>query len=111
MRKSKIELEVSLDNQNVPELIEWKATDSPTGKNENTKAIALAIWDDANQNTMKIDLWTKDMPVDEMKLFCIQAIGGLSETILRATGDQNMHDELKNTCENLMIRLHKELKG
>jgi gliding motility-associated protein GldC len=29
----------------------------------------LALWDQSYKNTLRIDLWTKDMPVDEMKRF------------------------------------------
>ena len=110
MRTSNIELSIELDNSNIPESIVWNASDSPTGKPENTKAMALALWDDKNQTTMKIDLWTKDMPVDEMKLFYIEAIGGMSETILSATGDEVMYNELKSVCEKLMLHLNNELQ-
>jgi gliding motility-associated protein GldC len=33
------------------------------------KAIMLSIWDSKVKESMRIDLWTKDMPVDEMKIF------------------------------------------
>lgn len=110
MRKSNIELSIALDEQNIPESIVWNASDSPTGKPESTKAMALALWDENNQTTMKIDLWTKDMPVDEMKLFYIEAIGGMSETLLSATGDEYMYQEIKNVCEKLMLHLNDDLQ-
>jgi gliding motility-associated protein GldC len=110
MKTSKIELHIQLDNQNVPENISWNATDSPSGKAENTKAIALAVWDDQNHTTMKIDLWTKDMPVDEMKLFYIETIGGMSETLLSATADEFMYTEIKKLCEKLMQHMDDDFK-
>jgi gliding motility-associated protein GldC len=36
---------------------------------EEAKAIMLSIWDSKVKESMRIDLWTKDMPVDEMKIF------------------------------------------
>ncbi|TAH25425.1 MAG: gliding motility protein GldC [Cytophagales bacterium] len=110
MRKSNIELNISLDDQNVPELITWNASESPTGKPESTAAFALAIWDANNHSTMKIDLWTKDMPMDEMKLFYIEAIGGMSESLLSATSDEYMYKEIKSLCEKLMLHLDNEFK-
>ena len=110
MRKSNIELTITLDDHNIPETIAWNASESPTGKAEDTKAFALAIWDDKNHTTMKIDLWTKDMPVDEMKLFYIEAIGGMSETLLSATSDQYMYGEIKSLCEKMMLHLNKEIQ-
>lgn len=109
MRKSNIVLSITLDEHNVPETITWNASDSPTGKEETTKAFALSIWDDKNHTTMKIDLWTKDMPIDEMKLFYIEAIGGMSETLLSATSDQFMYSEMKKLCEKMMQHLNNEL--
>lgn len=110
MKTSKIELNILLDQQNIPETISWNASDSPTGKPENTKAIALAIWDNQNHTTMKIDLWTKDMPVDEMKLFYIETIGGMSETLRSATSDEYMYSEIKILCEKLMQHMDNEFK-
>jgi gliding motility-associated protein GldC len=48
----------------------------------------LAMWDKKENNTMRIDLWTKDMSVDEMKKFYHQNIMTLTDTYIRATGDE-----------------------
>jgi gliding motility-associated protein GldC len=37
---------------------------------------------------MRIDLWTKEMPVDEMKIFFHQTLVAMSDTFHRATGDR-----------------------
>jgi hypothetical protein len=29
----------------------------------------LSVWDSKEKESMRIDLWTKEMPVDEMKIF------------------------------------------
>ena len=65
---SKIEIEVELDNNKVPEKIRWTASDGNIN-NQETKATFLSVWDSKNQESLRIDLWTKDMPLDEMKLF------------------------------------------
>jgi gliding motility-associated protein GldC len=38
------------------------------------KAIMLSVWDSKEKESMRIDLWTKEMPVDEMKIFFHQTL-------------------------------------
>lgn len=111
MKKSEIQFSIQLDNENIPEKILWNATDNPTGKEEETKAITLALWDGMNRSTMKIDLWVKDMPVEEMKLFYIEAIGGMAESLRTSTGDQHMFQKLRDVCNELMEHVEKEYKS
>lgn len=110
MKRSEINFGIELDKQNVPEKIVWNATDNDSEKVTETRAISLSIWDYLEKNTLRIDLWTKEMPVDEMKRFCVDTIGGLSQTILSATGDQYMSDEMNALCDKLVKHLEKEMK-
>jgi gliding motility-associated protein GldC len=50
------------------------------------------------------------MPVDQMKQFCIDSIGGMAQTILNSTGDEYMANELKELCKKFSIHLEKEIK-
>jgi len=108
MKKSEINFTIELDENNVPENIIWNASDSGN-KEVPTNAIALSLWDDKQKNTMRIDLWTKEMPVDEMKRFTIDCIGGLSQTIMNSTGDEFMASEINALCEKLVEHLKKEM--
>ena len=65
---SEIKFIVELDENRVPEKLHWTAQDGGVDAEE-SKAIMLSIWDNKNKETLRIDLWTKDMPVDEMKIF------------------------------------------
>ena len=47
-------------------------------------------WDDKKKESLRIDLWTKDMPLDEMKLFFFQIFSGMAQTYRRATQDEKM---------------------
>ena len=69
MKKSTIQFEVELDNQNIPTRILWDATDKPEPGMTETKSISVSLWDQKTKNTLRIDLWSKDMPVEEMKRF------------------------------------------
>jgi len=104
---SKIELNVELDENRVPEKLNWSAQDGGVD-NEEAKAIMLSVWDSKAQETLKIDLWTKDMPVDEMKLFFHQTLVTMSDTFLRATQDEKMTATMKDFCDYFAEKL--ELK-
>jgi len=104
---SRIELEVELDDNRVPERLSWSAQDGGI-KNEEAKAIMLSVWDSKKQESLRIDLWTKDMPVDEMKLFFHQTLVTMSDTFHRATQDEKMTATMKDFCDYFAEKL--ELK-
>ena len=95
---SEIKFLVELDENRVPEKLTWSAEDGGVGLEE-AKAMMLSIWDSKVQETLRIDLWTKDMPVDEMKLFFHQTLVAMSETFQRATQDEKMADTMKDFCD------------
>ncbi len=107
MKKSNIAFTVELDSNNVPERILWDATDKPEEGLSETKSISLALWDHTQRNTLRIDLWAKDMPVDDMKRFYIDCIGGLSQSVLNATGDEFMANEMRALCDKLARHVQK----
>lgn len=104
---SRIELNVELDENRVPEKIRWTAEDGGIS-NEEAKALMLAVWDAKTQETLRIDLWTKDMPVDEMKVFFHQTLVAMSDTFQRATQDDKMSATMKDFCDYFAEKL--ELK-
>ncbi|HEU5147326.1 MAG TPA: gliding motility protein GldC, partial [Chryseosolibacter sp.] len=106
--KSTITFTINLDDKNIPETISWDATDKPEAGPSETKAISVALWDHTQKNTLRIDLWAKDMPVDEMKRFYIDCLGGLAQSMLNSTGDELMANETNALCEKLVEHLRKE---
>lgn len=95
---SEIKLRVELDENRVPEKLNWSAEDGGVN-NEEAKAVLLSLWDSKKQETLRIDLWTKDMPVDEMKLFFHQTLVTLSDTFFKATHDEKMTATMKDFCD------------
>lgn len=106
--QSEIKFNVLLDENRVPESLAWTAEDGGVN-NEETKAIMLSIWDNNAKETLRIDLWTKDMPVDEMKQFFHQTLVAMTDTYQRATNDEKMADTMRDFCEYFAEKL--ELKG
>ncbi|MEJ2113037.1 MAG: gliding motility protein GldC [Flavobacteriaceae bacterium] len=105
--KSTIELNVELDENRVPEKLFWTAQDGGI-TNEEAKAMLLSVWDSKSQETLRIDLWTKDMPVDEMKQFFHQTLVAMSDTFHKATQDEKMTATMKDFCDYFAEKL--ELK-
>ncbi|RZK37212.1 MAG: gliding motility protein GldC [Hymenobacter sp.] len=107
MKKSEIRFSIALDDQKVPEAISWQATDA--GQDIHfAKAINISIWDRNADGTMKIDLWTKDMPTDAMKYFVVDTIGSMAETIITATSDQKMAAKMRALCQELTDYLEEQ---
>jgi gliding motility-associated protein GldC len=104
---STIELKVELDDNRIPEKLTWTAEDGGI-EQEEAKAMMLSVWDSKAQETLRIDLWTKDMPVDEMKLFFHQTLVEMSNTFNRATQDDKMTATMKDFCDYFAEKL--ELK-
>ena len=106
--KSKIELNVALDENKIPESLSWTAEDGGIS-NEEAKAIMLSVWDSKAKESLRIDLWTKDMPVDQMNVFFHQTLVSMSDTFMRSTNNEKMTDAFKQFCdyfaENLNIKL------
>jgi gliding motility-associated protein GldC len=104
---SEIKFTVELDENRVPEKLSWSAQDGGI-EAEEAKAMMLSIWDAKAQETMRIDLWTKDMPVDEMKVFFHQTLIAMADTFNRATADEKMTATMKDFCDYFAEKL--ELK-
>lgn len=101
---SKIEFSVDLDENRVPENIEWTALDGGIN-GESSKAIMLSVWDHKQKDTLRMDLWTKDMPVDEMKQFFHQTLVSMANTFERATNDEKMSATMRDFCDYFAEKL------
>lgn len=104
---SEIKLKVELDENKIPENIHWTAEDGGVS-NEETKAVMLSVWDSKKKESLRIDLWTKEMPVDEMKIFFHQTLSAMADTFQRATNDDKMSATMRDFCDYFAEKL--ELK-
>jgi len=95
---SEIKIKVSLDENKVPEKLFWSADDGNI-ENMESKALLLSVWDGVNKDTYKINLWTKEMPVNEMIQFFHQTLGSMAETFELATGDEKMSATMRDFCD------------
>jgi len=85
--KAEIKLEVQLDENRVAESIRWSAAEGGVDQAD-AGAVLLSVWDSAQKDTLRIDLWTKEMPMDDMKRFIHQTLMSLADTLERSTSDE-----------------------
>lgn len=104
---SKIEFNVGLDENKIPEKISWTAKDNNI-KDQEAKAMLISVWDPNAKDTLRLDLWTKDMPLDEMKYFFHQTLLSMSNSFERATNDERMSATMRDFCDYFAEKL--ELK-
>lgn len=95
MSKSTITIGVKMDESRVPESIEWSASDTSADKMQKAKAFMLSFWDGAEKTALRIDLWTKEMMVDEMADFFYQTMMTMADTYGRATNHAELVEEMK----------------
>lgn len=102
MKKSEIKIEVGLDENHVPETLHWSAKDGGVDSAE-TKAVLLSVWDEAQKEALRIDLWTKDMPMDDMKIFFHQIFATMANTYERATSEDEVAMKIRAFAEEFAL--------
>lgn len=95
MNQSTIKIDILLDPNKVPQQISWTASDSSADMAQKAKAVCIAFWDGADKTALRIDLWTKDMMMDEMADFYYQMLLTMADTFKRATQQQELSDDMK----------------
>ena len=95
-KQTNISIEVQLDENKIPEKIVWSAPDGGVNEEE---AQALLM-------TLRMDLWVKDMPVNQMNVFFHQSLVTMSKTFLRATQDEKMAATMNDFCDYFAEKLN-----
>lgn len=98
-RTSEIAFQIHLDENNIPDKMEWRATDAQNNQWQENQAVMLAIWDSEEQNALRIDLWTKEMKVDEMNYFFFQTLMTMADTYQTATQNEELARKMKGFAE------------
>jgi gliding motility-associated protein GldC len=103
MRNSTITINVQLKD-NHPVDIQWKATDSNVADMQQAKAMMVAFWDGAKKSALNIDLWTREMTLDEMAEFCYQTQMTMADTFSRATSQKEIAEQMKRSAKEFQAR-------
>jgi gliding motility-associated protein GldC len=109
MRQSTIKIDVLLDPNKIPEQINWQATDSSADLSQKAKAMSVAFWDAADKTALRIDLWTKDMMVDEMGDFYYQMLMGMADSFKRSTNQDALGEEMKKFAKEFFEKFKNQM--
>src|ERR1700744_5106736 len=104
MNQSSIKIDVLLDPNKISEQINWTATDAAAEHSQKAKAMCIAFWDGADKTAMRIDLWTKEMMVDEMGDFYYQMLMTMADTFKRATRQNELSDDMKKFAKEFFTK-------
>ncbi len=104
LKKSTIAIDVMTNENNLPEQINWSAKEGGV-EGANAEAMILSFWDKETATAMRIDLWNKEMTVDEMKKFMHQTLLTMADSFERATGEKNMSEDLRDYCHHFADKM------
>lgn len=104
IQKKEVNITVELDQKNIPESIIWNATDGGE-KDTACRAMILSLWDHKAKDTLRLDLWTRDMTVDEMKIFFHQTLVTLADTLERSINDPRISGDMRDFCDYFAERM------
>jgi gliding motility-associated protein GldC len=104
MQNSTITIDVTLDEDKVPQQISWRATDSTADMAQKAKAMMISFWDPADKSALRIDLWTKEMMVDEMADFFYQTFMTMADTYHRATQHAEITNDIKEFAKSFYTK-------
>jgi gliding motility-associated protein GldC len=104
MTQSTITIDVNLDEQKIPHQIMWNATQSNSEAKQEAKAMMISFWDGKERAALRIDLWTKDMMVDEMADFYYQTMMTMADTFERATHQAELVNEMKGFAKTFYTK-------
>ena len=97
MNKSTLKFDLELDANHVPKKIVMNSSDKQA-ENVNLKSIMIAAWESANKETLTVDLWTKDMMINEMFIMYHQTLLSMAHTLEKSTGHAKLADALRDYC-------------
>jgi gliding motility-associated protein GldC len=105
---SEIKIQILLDENRIPEKLSWAAVEGGV-ELEEAKAVILSVWNSDEKSTKSIELWTKDMAIDDMKIFFHQTLLSMTETFQKATGDEKMSATMQDFCDYFAEKLELKL--
>lgn len=96
MQDKDINIHVELDDNDNVTSIEWNATDLEGQSIAQCRAMLLSMWDHESQDTMRLNLWTKDMTIEEMKVFYHQTMVAMADTLETSTNEKAMVEDMRD---------------
>lgn len=99
MATKNIKITVETDEQHVPSSILWEADDAKGFGKAECRAMMLALWDHSSKDTLRLDLWTRKMTIDEMKIFMHRTLLTMADTMEKSINDERIAGDMRDFCE------------
>lgn len=111
-KTSEIKFTIQLDDKKLPKKIEWEASDAGFEGKKQCSSIMISLWDTKEKVTMGIDLWSKDMLIDDMNVHFFQILTKMADTFRRATNNNDVSKMIEDFSKEFAkkIELLKEIK-
>ena len=103
---SKIDFSIELDDNKMPEKIEWEASDAGFEEKKSSSTLMISLWDINEKSTLAIDLWTKEMLVDDMNIHFFQMLTKMADTYRRATQNNEIAQLIENFAKQFASNLN-----
>jgi len=97
--KNQIIIDVKLDEQKIPAEISWTTTQQEEAMA--AKAFFLSLFDPVNKDTLKIDLWTKDMNVQDMEVFMHNTLKAMGRSYAKAVSNPTAVEKFDKLADEL----------
>ena len=97
MKKSRLEFDIELDVNQVPEKITMDSSDSQVELE--IKSLMVSAWDSKKRESLTVDLWTKDMMINDMYIMYHQTLHSMASSLERSTGHNKLADALRDYCD------------
>ena len=98
MKKSTLQFDLELDENNVPKKIIMNSSDKQA-QNVLLKSVIIAAWDEKTKETLRVDLWTKDMMINDMFIMYHQTLMSMANTLSKSTSQDKLAGALRDYCE------------
>ncbi len=96
--KSTIEIQITLDENKIPDRIQWRSDDGQTEFSD-SKAFFMSLFDAESLETLKLDLWTKTFGVDEMNQLVFHTLRGLADSYFKATNNNELATQMQQFAQ------------
>ena len=97
-KKETLTVDVIMDENMIPESINWRSTQE-NNKKEEASAALMYFWNTKNKETFNLDLWTKKMSIEEMNMMIFQSFMTIANTYERATSEDQLANAMRDFAE------------
>lgn len=105
-KKAEIKIYVELDDTNMPQKMQWEATDSGVPGLSETEAVMISLWDKQQDNTLSLDLWTNDFLISKMNAHYYHTFLKMADTFEKATSDSETSQMIRTFAEEFAKKLN-----